>query len=269
MSELGKFVRAHRERIDPASLGLPPGLRRRTPGLRREELALLCGVSVTWVTWLEQGRPVSASAKTIARLAEAMRLTAAERGYLFRLANKVDPEAKTAAPAVSVIDEVSQLLDAIAAPAYALDRQWNAVAWNARAAWLFEDWLGETGEAQRNLLRFMFLQPSARSFVDDWPDRARRLVAEFRAECGKAGEDAPLADLIALLQRESADFARWWRAQEVLAREGGMRGFLHPRQGRLVFRQVTLQLQGWPDLKVTVLLEDEHRDGSLVENIPG
>jgi hypothetical protein len=102
----------------------------------------------------------------------------------------------------------------------------------------------------------MFLCPSARTLVDDWSERARRLVAEFRAECGKGLDDAPIRELIASLQRESAEFAGWWSAQEVVAREGGTRRFTHPQGGKLVFRQVTLQLQGWPDWKLTVLLDE-------------
>jgi transcriptional regulator with XRE-family HTH domain len=186
ITKLGAFVRAHRERITPESIGLPPGDRRRTPGLRREELAALCGVSATWITWLEQGRPVSASTKTLARLAAALRLSEAERSYLFRLADKVDPEASIKDLTVAKTKEVSKLVRVMQTPAYVLDRQWNAVAWNDQAAQLFLAWLGdESPDGERNLLQFMFLQRSAKRFVIDWSERARRLVAEFRAECGR------------------------------------------------------------------------------------
>jgi transcriptional regulator with XRE-family HTH domain len=254
--KLGSFVRVHRERITPESLGLPAQGRRRTPGLRREELASLCGVSSTWITWLEQGRPVSASSKTLARLATALRLSGAERSYLFRLADKVDPETRINDVAEAEAQQVSRLVEVIAAPAYVLDRQWNAVAWNAKAAQLFSAWLSNTNTDQHpNLLGFMFLQPSARDFVIDWPHRARRLVAEFRAECGKVMDDPPLSRLITQLCEQSADFLRLWNAQEVLAREGGIRSFEHPIAGNLTFEQTTLQLQGRPDLKLTILLQ--------------
>lgn len=256
ISKLGAFVRAHRERITPESIGLPASERRRTPGLRREELAALCGVSATWITWLEQGRPVSASIKTLARLATALRLSEAERSYLFRLADKVDPEVRMKDLADAKAKEVSRLVGVIDTPAYVLDRQWNAVAWNDRAAQLFLAWLGnESPDGERNLLQFMFLQRSARNFVVDWPERARRLVAEFRAECGKGIDDPPINDLIAMLQEQSGEFLQFWNAQEVVAREGGVRTFMHPTAGRLAFEQMTLQLQGRPDLKLTILLQ--------------
>jgi hypothetical protein len=137
-----------------------------------------------------------------------------------------------------------------------LDRQWNAVAWNDQAAQLFTAWLGnEAPDGGRNLLQFMFLQRPARKFVIDWPERARRLVAEFRAECGKWIDDPPIIDLIAMLQQQSAEFSQFWNAQEVVAREGGVRAFMHPTAGHLAFEQITLQLQSRPDLKLTMLLQ--------------
>src|SRR5258708_1543979 len=150
---LGEFIRAHRERLSPLAVGLPPGPRRRTPGLRREEVAQLCGVSPTWYTWIEQGRPVSASADALARIALALQLSRAERAYLFALAAHRDPaEPHPAAPdAPAALLETVQLVNA---PAYVLDRQWNALAWNERAADLFVGWLDGTHD--RNLLRYTF-----------------------------------------------------------------------------------------------------------------
>lgn len=263
ISKLGAFVRAHRERIAPESIGLPAGGRRRTPGLRREELAALCGVSATWITWLEQGRPVSASTKTLARLATALRLSEAERSYLFKLGDKVDPEARIKDLTDAKAKEVSKLVEVIQSPAYVLDRQWNAVAWNSEAAQLFSAWLGsESPDGERNLLHFMFLDRSAKDFITDWSERARRLVAEFRAECGKGIDDPPIKDTVAMLQTQCSDFLQLWNAQEVIAREGGIRTFSHPTAGQLAFEQMTLQLQGRPDLKLTVLLPIAARNGS-------
>lgn len=254
-NKLGVFVRAHRERIAPESIGLPLGDRRRTPGLRREELATLCGVSSTWLTWLEQGRPVSASTKTLARLANALRLSETERSYLFKLGDKVDPDARIKDPSDEKATEVSKSVGVIQSPAYVLDRQWNAVAWNSEATQLFPTWLGsESPDGQRNLLQFMFLQDSAKDFITDWWGRARRLVAEFRAECGKGTDDPPIKGMVTMLQQQSSDFLQLWNAQEVIAREGGVRTFAHPIAGKLAFEQMTLQLQGRPDLKLTMLL---------------
>lgn len=257
-NELGAFVRAHRERLSPCAVGLPGGERRRTPGLRREELASLCGMSTTWLTWVEQGRPVSVSAKMLARLSHVLRLSEAERNYLFQLADKVDPEKNPRAMDVENQRDAGVIVDVIHAPAYVLDRQWNAIAWNDHAARLFVAWLGlENPDPDHNLLRYMFLQDTSRTFVADWPDRARRLVAEFRAECGKAVDTPPVNALLDTLLAGSADFSGLWATHDVVAREGGQRTFLHPAEGRLTFNQMSFQLQGRPDLKLTVLLQNE------------
>src|ERR1700739_4286231 len=177
--ELGEFVGAQRERLAPAASGLPAAARRRTPGLRREEVAQLCGLSVTWYTWLEQGRDIALSPSALPRLADALRLRRAERAYLFELAGKRDPAADE-----TVVEQIPPALaacvKAIAAPAYVLDRSWTARAWNAWAQRLFAGWLD--GAHDRNLLRFIFLAPSARMLIHDFNERARRVVAEFRAD---------------------------------------------------------------------------------------
>ncbi|MBV8667013.1 MAG: helix-turn-helix domain-containing protein [Burkholderiaceae bacterium] len=253
--KLGDFIRAHRERVTPGECGLPVSGRRRTPGLRREELAQLCEVSPTWLTWLEQGRPVSASGKMLARLAEALRLSTAERAYLFKLADKLDPSAEQDTPVESG-EEFAAIVAAIAVPAYILDRSWNAVAWNEAAAHLFAGWLSDaTADVpkQPNLLRFMFCAPQARKLIVDWNERAKRLVAEFRADCGKHADRDPLADLIVELQRASKDFRQYWQAQDVVEREGGLRRFKHPLHGALRFNQTTFYFARRRDLKLVML----------------
>jgi transcriptional regulator with XRE-family HTH domain len=160
--ELGDFIRAQRERVAPASVGVIAARRRRTPGLRREEVAELAGLSTTWYTWIEQGRDVSVSPTALARLARALRLGRAQRQYLFELAGKRDPD-----PGASDTDELPAVLTAcvaaISGPAYLLDRNWDARAWNPAAERLFAGWLDHPGE--HNLLRFIFLEPGARSAI--------------------------------------------------------------------------------------------------------
>jgi transcriptional regulator with XRE-family HTH domain len=252
--KLGEFIRLHRERVKPQDLGLRTAGTRRTPGLRREELAQLCGVSPTWLTWLEQGRPVSASTKVLVRLADVMSLTPAERAYLFKLADKLDPHepgTHTALPNANAI------VKAINVPAYILNREWNAIAWNRSAQELFVGWLDASAvrrTPQPNLLRFMFLEPAAYQLITDWADRADRLVAEFRADCGKAADEEPLLGLIDGLKHESKEFERRWHAQHVVGRDGGARGFHHPRKGALQFEQVTLNLAAARGAKLVMLL---------------
>ena len=243
---LGDFIRAHRERTRP-SVGAG---RRRTPGLRREELAALAGISATWCAWIEQGRPVQASAEALGRLAQALSLTHAERAYLFELAGRLDPDMQSQC----VEDAPHSLAAAVSAtshPAYGLDRLWNACCWNEAASDLFRGWLD--GDNERNLLRFVFLDKSARALIPDWQDRARRLLAEFRADFGHTFRDAHMATFIEALKEASALFARTWDNQDVQHRIGGVRSFNHPEHGILKFEQHAFNLAERADYKLVLL----------------
>ena len=248
--ELGEFLRSHRERLTPAMLGLDPGMRRRTPGLRREEIAQLAGVSATWYSWIEQGRDVSVSAAALMRLARAMRFTAAERAYLFELSGNRDPESAAEAPAGFAPDELPALLAAIVTPAYVLDRAWTALAWNGAAERLFVGWLDGP---ERNLLRYVFLSPLARQLIADWEVRAVRLAAEFRADYSRHLGAPDTRELIDGLRAESAFFEQAWQAHDVTEREGGLRTFTLPTGGLLSFRQTTLLPARHHDTKLVVL----------------
>jgi transcriptional regulator with XRE-family HTH domain len=243
---LGAFVRAHRERVQPTSAAG----RRRTSGLRREELAARAGISATWCSWIEQGRPVQASPEALGRIARALVLTRAERAYLFELAGRLDPEGEAGALA----DAPPALIAAVKAiehPAYGLDRLWNACCWNDAAARLFHGWLD--GDHQRNLLRYAFLEPSARVLIPHWEDRARRLLAEFRADFAHMFRDARVKAFVDALKAESALFAQAWEEQAVQTREGGLRSFNHPRDGLLNFTQHSFAPAERPDYKLVML----------------
>ncbi|WP_144632427.1 helix-turn-helix transcriptional regulator [Bordetella genomosp. 13] len=248
---LGEFVRSARARITPQMAGLPDGLRRRTPGLRREEVAQLSGISVTWYTWIEQGREVSVSPSVWARIAGVLQLARAERAYLFELAECADPQhprddaSGTPAP-------LRDCVQAIQAPAYVLDRAWNVLAYNDPMRELFDDWPAR--DPGPNLLRYIFQDPAARDLVVDWDQRARRVVAEFRADAGAHLDETDVAQLVEALKRDSSVFAHWWTRHAVVEREGGLRDFQHPRRGRLAFQQVTFRLATHPELKLVMLL---------------
>ncbi len=244
---LGDFIRAHRERVRPPS----SGGRRRTPGLRREELAAQAGISATWCTWIEQGRPVQASPETLGRLARALALTVAERAYLFELAGRLDPDLAEQ-PESDAPPSLLAAVNALVHPAYGLDRLWNACCWNEAAARLFHGWLD--GDHQRNLLRFVFLDATARALIPDWQDRARRLLAEFRADFGHTFRDAQVKAFIASLKAESPLFARTWDDQDVQHRVGGPRTFHHPSDGILHFEQHTFSPAERPDHKLVMLV---------------
>ncbi len=265
--ELGDFLRAHRARLSPASLGLPAIGRRRTPGLRREEVAQACGMSPTWYTWLEQGRAIAASPPALSALARALQLTPAERAYLFELADRRDPDlsGSTDKGGMDVPPALARAIAAIDSPAYLLDSLWNARAWNRPAASLFVGWLDGaldgTGDAtgDRNLLRYVFLSPVARRIIPDWQTRARRVLAEFRADSSRHLEDADLQSLVEDLRGRSALFTQCWTEHAVVDRTGGERAFDHPRKGRLHYQQIAFALANRPDFKLVMLVPEAPR----------
>jgi transcriptional regulator with XRE-family HTH domain len=248
---LGSFLRSHRERLSPAKVGLAAAGRRRTPGLRREEVAQLCAVSTTWYTWLEQGRPVRASASVLTRIAEALQLSRAERLYLFEIARCVVPDSSESYE-LEIPAGLKDLVHHIPVPVYVLDRQWNAVAWNGRAATLFRPWL--LGSEERNLLRFVFLNRNARTLIVDWRSRAKRLVAEFRSDAGRHLTEPPTLRLISGLQSGSSVFARYWSEQDVREREGGPRAFCSATGAISTYSQVSLIPSINTDLKLVTLI---------------
>ena len=255
---LGAFLRRHREAMRPDLLRprtSPPG-RRRTPGLRREEVAELCGLSTTWYTWVEQGRDISLSAAALARLADALTAVraGAEPTCLSWPAGEIPSHPPPARCHPRPRPASRRPCRAVTAPAYLLDRLWDIRAWNEAAARLLAPWL-TSGESC--LLRFVFLHPAARGFIYDWQERAAATgggVPGRHGPCARRDPDmqALLADLLA----RSEPFARFWNDGAVLARDGGIRVFDHPQDGMLRFEQVTLMPAGSPDAKFVMLLPD-------------
>ncbi len=249
---LGDFLRSARARVRPESAGLPAGTRRRTPGLRREEVAQLSGISATWYTWIEQGRNIAVSPRVWARLAEVLGLARAERHYLFELADCADPQHEPAEvqplpPALA--DSVHSIL----APAYILDRCWNVLASNAPLEALFQGWPAHDPRA--NLMRFIFLDPAAPGLVVDWDTRASRAVAEFRADVGGHTDAPDVRALVAELTAGSPVFAHWWARHAVVEREGGWRSFYLADGGQRSYQQLNFRLTTRPDCKLVMLLE--------------
>lgn len=257
--ELGEFLQVLRSRFAPEAFGFPAGSRRRTQGLRREEVAQLAGISPTWYTWIEQGRAVNVSADALGRLAQTLRLTRGERAYIFELAGRRDPlGAEPEDDAASAL--LTGLLGNIDVPAYILGRTWDMLAWNKAAAALFTGWLDKPAKAHeppRNLLRFVFLRPQTKKFLADWETRARRITAEFRADCRTRLDEPALVLLIEELKKGSAEFSRYWKQHDVLERQGGQRAFNHPRLGFVTYQQVTLRPVDQEHLKLVLLKPDQ------------
>jgi transcriptional regulator with XRE-family HTH domain len=256
-TELAEFLRVHRERITPEDVGFPRGRRRRTRGLRREEVAHLAGVSVTWYTWLEQARPIRVSAETLESLARALRLTAIERTHLFLLGIGYAPVDGSTAPGGNH-DGIARMLTSLSIPAYAVGPLWELLAWNASAGALLA--FDELAPADRNLVWYIFAHPAARARIGDWEDNAQRVLAQFRAATARLVDDPRVAALVGRLQRESPEFALWWPRHEVAGRGGVRKEITHPTAGHMVFEHNALILSDAPDVRVvlyTPLDEDD------------
>ena len=234
-SDLSDFVTRHRKRLSPADVGLPTTGGRRTPGLRREEVAALAGVGLTWYTWFEQGRDIQVSESFLLKVAKALKLDDAACGHLFLLAHRRPPPPE-ARPWPKVDPLVQQLLDDLGArPAYVSNLRWDVVAWNAAADRLF----GFSGRApeDRNILRLVFADPAWRPRLPAWRQDASRLLAQFRYDLAAAPDDPAMRALIDELKKLSPDFRRWmarpemesygWGVGVLCDTDGARRGFAH------------------------------------------
>lgn len=249
---LAEFLRARRDALSPTDVGLPEGRARRTKGLRREEVALLAGVSVTWYTWLEQGRPINASVDVLDALARTLRLDEAEHQHLLTLSTR--PTGDAAPEVDDAPDALVRLLEAFdPAPAYVLGPRWEFVAWNRSQAVLYPA-IERLEGLERNLLWVVFAEPSARDLIVDWPDQARRILAEFRAGTAELRGDAKVLELVAALQHASTEFAEWWPQLDVAQFQTRVRRYHHQRAGELAFEYQQLTPSEWPHLRVVVQL---------------
>jgi transcriptional regulator with XRE-family HTH domain len=241
---LGAFLRARRAALRPEDIGLPQGVNhRRTPGLRREELAQLAGISVSWYTRLEQGKDVQFSAHAVARLAQALRLTAAEREYLLALARE-DPFGIQSAPTETVSATLQDVLDAQGDnPAYLIDARLNLLAWNqaAIAVFGFAEELAAAPAEERNLLWLIFTD-DARRWLMDWERHAELLLAQFRDASRHLINDPWLGQFVERLAQRSPEFAQWWHRYDVERVQATEKVIEHPAVGQLTLRQTVLQV---------------------------
>ena len=251
---LGQLLRSRRERLTPAEVGLPAdsfgGRRRRTVGLRREEVALLASLSTTYYTFLEQGRPVRPSAQVLDALASALRMSAAERRYLHVLAYGPSDDngpARTA-PLERLDPAVADLVQRLEPhPTVVKGRRWDVLAANPAARELFADWAaGPPGE--RNLVRWMFTTDQAREVYLEWEPEARAMLGRFRLSAARYPDDPDVRALIAELQRDSEHVRDWWPRHDVAAIGGsGIKKLRHPRLGPDEYSHVVLQVGDRPD----------------------
>jgi transcriptional regulator with XRE-family HTH domain len=251
--ELSDFLRNRRGRIAPADVGLPATSRRRTPGLRREEVAQLAGVSATWYTWLEQKRPIGVSSGVLENLARVLRLDPAERMQLFQLALRQPildsrSRAETVSPALRrLLDETNPI------PALVLGRRWDVLAWNRAILAFFVDF-EQVPANERNMLWLVFTNSALRSLIVDWPTRAKDTLARFRADYGRHAGDAHFVQLVERLKSVSAEFAEWWPRHDILPMTGSRYAYDHPLTGRMIVEGTTFSVVDDPELRLIMFL---------------
>jgi transcriptional regulator with XRE-family HTH domain len=249
--ELGAFLRSRREKLSPSASGISAGQRRRTPGLRREEVAMIAGVGTTWYTWLEQGRDVRPSAEVLAALCGALRLDAAEKRHLFTLAGRKQPERRRIVPEKVDGPLLHMLQSLVLQPAYVVGPRWDVLAWNPAAVAIFGDYSLLEGDG-RNIIHTMFADPDRRHLLVDWEELARAALATFRAGSAKYVGDPDFERLIALMMRLSPEFREWWPQRDVVNRLSGVKHLRHPAAGPMAFEHMSLSIDDGSDMRLVV-----------------
>ena len=247
---LGSYLKDRRKKLDPAALGFPL-TRRRTSGLRREEVAQRANVSTTWYTWLEQGRGGAPSASVLDRIAQALMLTDVEREHIFLLGLGRPPEVRYH-EAEGVTPRLQRVLDALEySPALIKTFTWDVVAWNRAATAVLGNY-AELAPTQRNVLRMIFCDPRVRAKQSDWESVARFAVGAFRADAARAGASKEVQALIDELSRSSPEFEAIWRDNDVRAHGEGTKHLRHPQVGLIALEYSAFAVDGRPDLSMVI-----------------
>lgn len=255
---LGNYLKDRRTKLDPAALGFPM-TRRRTPGLRREEVAQRANVSATWYTWLEQGRGGLPSEDVLDRISRALMLTDVEREHLFLIALNRPPAPRYRA-VEGITPRLQHILDVLEySPALIRTATWDVVAWNRAAAVMFGDYT-RLAPSERNILRLMFSHSRVRSSQHDWESVARSIVATFRAETARAGAMENVKALVEELCRLNPEFEKIWKENEVLPHGGGTKKFRHPDLGLVSLEYSTFSVDGRPDLTLVIYNPETSKD---------
>jgi len=251
--ELSDFLRTRRARVSPADVGLTANQRRRTPGLRREEVAHLARMSITWYTWLEQKRPIKVSGGMLENLARVLRLDPIERKQLFRLA-LCQPVVDSTSQREMVSPRFQRMIDHNAGmPAFVMGRRWDVLAWNQAARAFFFDF-EQVPTDQRNMVWLIFTNPALRSLLVDWPTRGQDTLARFRADYGRHVGDSYFVELVERLKAVSPEFAEWWPRHDIRPMAEGSRPYNHPLTGRIVVDTMTFSVADNPQLRVICFL---------------
>ena len=264
---LGSYLKDRRAKLDPAAFGFPPE-RRRTPGLRREEVAQRASISPTWYTWLEQGRGGAPSADVLDRIARALMLTEVEREHLFLLGLGRPPEVRYRKDG-GVTPRLQRVLDALEpCPALIRTATWDVIAWNRAATVMLTDY-GSLPPDQRNILRFVFLDPKVRAAQYDWESVARFVVGAFRVDAARAGAAAEVEPLVDELCRLSPEFKAMWQDNDVRSHGEHVKHIRHPVLGPIAFEYSAFAVDGRPDLSMVVYNPATPADAEKIRSFDG
>ena len=266
-SQLGTYLKDRRTRLDPAAFGFSM-TRRRTPGLRREEVAQRANVSATWYTWLEQGRGGAPSGEVLERIARALMLTEVEREHLFLLGLGRPPEVRYQATE-GVTPRLQRVLDALElSPAVVKTSTWDVIAWNRAAAAVLKDY-GSLPVDQRNIVRLMFCDPQVRAAQPDWESVARFVVAAFRADAARAGAAKKVKLLVDELSQRSPEFEAMWRDNDVSSYGEGSKHIRHPVAGLIALEYSAFVVDGRPDLSMIIYNPATPADADRIRKLVG
>lgn len=261
-----RFLKDRRARIKPADLGLPDAARRRTPGLRREDVAAVAGVSVTWYTWLEQGRDIRVSEQVLEKIAAALRLDPDERDYLFMLTQHRLP-----APVPSdddyhdIGDTLRRMIDSLGTPAIVTTERWDVLYWNSLMAAIIRDYT-QVEPAERNLLKILFIKEAGRLSDEDFEAMAHRVVPKFRVDFSQSASPEVFEELVDELSQASSIFKRLWDCPDLATRSVGVHTVEHETHGALQFQHSSYVPEGRPHLRVIVYAPwDEHCASLITE----
>lgn len=259
--ELTRFLKSARARISPEDVGLPAGERRRAKGLRREEVAALAGMSVTWYTWFEQGRDVQLSAAMLERLSKALRMTAEEREYLFALAQH-RPAPRRAEWNDEVAPAIQQMLDSLDVPALIMTEDWTVIGWNRMVATIFRDY-GDLAPEDRNLLKILLLHEGYRADAELYRAMVKRLTARFKWDYSRTARPELFEPIIEELCGRSELFDEYWHISEVVAHLEGLNWVTHPELGQLGFRHTSYAVEQAPNQRLMIFapLDEPTREG--------
>ena len=264
-AQLSEFLKSCRARLSPAVVGLPAAERRRTPGLRREDVAALAGLSATWYTWLEQGRDLRASDRVLESLSRTLRLSAEERDYLFSLAQS-RPAPLQSARIDEVPDSVKRTLNALNVPAEVITPRWDVIYWNSMVTRCFRDY-GALPPERRNLIRILMTSPEYQEDPAEYEAMARRITAKLRVDYSQAGGDPSFDDLIEEMSEISPAFRELWRSPEIRSRSEGVHLLKHPQLGGITFEHTSYVVEGSLSLRVVIFAPHDEESADKLAKI--